>query len=144
MDDDVKNSSSFQYIKQTRSELDSLVMGRNELARWYKKNNAQVPIPKKFHHKSKKAGQISFSEFGKANKGGAQEIEDIVVEESKTDDEEEPLLLHYPPMIKNTSECKYCYQRKVCTLAALSIEDPHPLGQKRTGNQGNFPTFLEL
>ena len=39
MDDDVKNTNSFQYIKQTRSELDSLVMGRNELARWYKKNN---------------------------------------------------------------------------------------------------------
>jgi hypothetical protein len=49
MDDDVKNTSAFQYIKQTRSELDSLVMGRNELARWYKKNNTQVPIPKKIH-----------------------------------------------------------------------------------------------
>ena len=68
---------------------------------------------------------MTFSEFGKVNKG--IEIEDIVEEEeSKEREEDEPLLIHYPPMIKNTSECKYCYQRKVCTLAALSIEDPHP------------------
>lgn len=61
------------------------------------------------------------------------EIEEIV-EESKEEQEEEPLLVHYPPMIKNTSECKYCYQRKICTLAALSIEDPNPQVPKRTGN----------
>ena len=47
MDEDVKNTQSFQYIKQTRSELDSLVMGRNELAKWYKKNNTQVQLPVK-------------------------------------------------------------------------------------------------
>jgi hypothetical protein len=67
---------------------------------------------------------LTFSEFGKANKG--IDIEEIAEEESKETEEDEPLLIHYPPMIKNTSECKYCYQRKVCTLAALSIEDQHP------------------
>ena len=124
MDQDVKDTNSFQYIKQTRSELDSLVMGRNELAKWYKRNNTQVPLPKK---QCKKTAVRNFSEFGKIQGSSINEIEDIGIEESKADEEEEePLLVHYPPMMKNTSECKFCYQRKVCTLTALSIEDPHP------------------
>ena len=124
MDQDVKDTNSFQYIKQTRSELDSLVMGRNELAKWYKRNNTQVPLPKK---QWKKTAVRNFSEFGKIQGSSINEIEDIGNENSKADEEEEePLLVHYPPMMKNTSECKFCYQRKVCTLTALSIEDPHP------------------
>jgi hypothetical protein len=41
MDDNLKDptSQSFQYIKQTKSELDSLIIGRNELAKWYKRNS---------------------------------------------------------------------------------------------------------
>jgi hypothetical protein len=47
-------------------------------------------------------------------------------------------------MITRTSECKYCFQKTICSLAALSLEDEHPLAHKRSGQQGNFPAFLEM
>lgn len=42
MDNELKDPSqgSFQYIKQTKNELDSIILGRNELAKWYKRNSA--------------------------------------------------------------------------------------------------------
>ena len=52
--------------------------------------------------------------------------------------------MHYPPLITRTSECKFCFQRNVCSLAALSIEDVHPQGPRRKGPQGQFPAFLEM
>ena len=32
-------------------------------------------------------------------------------------------LVFYPPMINKTSECKNCYANKICSLAALSVEE---------------------
>jgi hypothetical protein len=37
MDDPV--SDGFEYMKQAKAELDSLVLGRNELAKWNKYNS---------------------------------------------------------------------------------------------------------
>jgi hypothetical protein len=37
MDEDVKGG--FQYLRQQKCELDALVIGRNELAKWYKLNS---------------------------------------------------------------------------------------------------------
>ena len=73
--------------------------------------------------------QQSFAEFGMKLEA-ASGIEDIANEEVK--DFIEPLIVHYPPMTNRVSECKNCYQKKVCSLAALAIEDSNPLALKRT------------
>jgi predicted RecB family nuclease len=41
MDESLRDirSDSFQYVKQTRSELDNIMRARNELAKWQKRNN---------------------------------------------------------------------------------------------------------
>ena len=44
MDDRV--SEGFDMIKQQKIELDALVIGRNELAKWQKLNARKVEIPK--------------------------------------------------------------------------------------------------
>jgi len=66
------------------------------------------------------------------------DIEDLVEEG------DEPLIVQYPPMITRTSECKNCYQRKVCSIAALAIEDRNPLIPSRKKEAGNFPTFMDM
>lgn len=43
MDEEVKNG--FDYIKTTKQELDSLIIGRNELAKWQKRNSFIPKIP---------------------------------------------------------------------------------------------------
>ena len=41
MDEPVENG--FDYIAQGKSELDALILGRNELAKWIKMNNDTMP-----------------------------------------------------------------------------------------------------
>lgn len=40
MDDDVKNG--FEYIKKSKAELDNIIRGRNELAKWQKINSMNI------------------------------------------------------------------------------------------------------
>ena len=54
------------------------------------------------------------------------------------------MIVQYPPMITRTSECMNCYQRKVCSIAALAIEEGNPLIPPRKKDAGNFPTFLDM
>ena len=158
MDENLKDPStqSFQYIKQTKNELDSIIIGRNELAKWYKRNNTNPSLGKwneslgKFRV-SREVLQIrkqqNFGEFGFNFRDQGVDIEDFGPEEGKDDEAQngdEPLIVQYPPMINRTSECKGCYQKKVCSVAALAIEDANPLAAKRTGTQGQFPFFLEM
>lgn len=35
----------FEYLKQQKVELDSLILGRNELAKWQKLNSAHIDLP---------------------------------------------------------------------------------------------------
>ena len=49
-------------------------------------------------------------------------------------------IVNYPPMINKTSECKNCYANKICSLAALSIEEKI---ERRPG-AGQFPVFQEM
>jgi hypothetical protein len=116
--------------------LDSLIIGRNELAKWHKRNlsSSSNALPKFKQPVEKKQGS-SFADFG-----ALTPVEDL----GNSQDEDEPLLVHYPPLITRTSECKFCFQRNVCSLTALSIEDVHPQGPRRKGPQGQFPAFLEM
>ena len=43
-------------------------------------------------------------------------------------------------MISRVSECKMCFSKEVCTLAAISIEADIP----RKAPVGNFPAFQEI
>jgi len=44
LDDNLKDG--FEVVKQRKQELDALVMGRNEIAKWTKLNNKKVEVPK--------------------------------------------------------------------------------------------------
>ncbi len=43
-------------------------------------------------------------------------------------------------MINKVSECKNCFANKICSLAALSIEENIP----RRQGAGQFPVFLDF
>lgn len=43
-------------------------------------------------------------------------------------------------MISRVQECKMCFSKEVCTLAAISIEADIP----RKAPVGNFPAFQEI
>ena len=42
MDDNLREG--FQVIRQIKSELDAIVIGRNELAKWYKRNGEEGAV----------------------------------------------------------------------------------------------------
>lgn len=42
MNDPVRDG--FEYIKQSKIELDYLIMGRNDIARWSKLNQKKIPL----------------------------------------------------------------------------------------------------
>ena len=37
----------FEYLKQQKLELDSLILGRNELAKWQKLNSTHIDLPRR-------------------------------------------------------------------------------------------------
>lgn len=39
-------SEGFEYLKQQKLELDSLILGRNELAKWHKLNSTHIDLPR--------------------------------------------------------------------------------------------------
>ena len=39
-------SEGFEYLKQQKLELDSLILGRNELAKWQKLNSTHIDLPR--------------------------------------------------------------------------------------------------
>jgi hypothetical protein len=45
-----------------------------------------------------------------------------------------------PPMISRVSECKMCFSKEVCTLAAISLEADVP----RKAPTGQFQTFQDI
>lgn len=45
MENPVKDG--FEYLKQQKVELDSLILGRNELAKWQKLNSAHIDLPRR-------------------------------------------------------------------------------------------------
>jgi hypothetical protein len=57
MDENLKDYSnlSFQYLKQTKNELDALIIGRNELAKWSKRNTSTDPSVIAYHNNLDKA-----------------------------------------------------------------------------------------
>ena len=106
-----------------------MILGRNELAKWHKRNlTSTLRAPLKYKQPIEKIQNTNFLDF----LDGSINIEDI----RNCEDPEEPLLVHNPPLITRTSECKNCFQRLVCSLTALSIEDVHPQAPKRKGAQG--------
>ena len=47
----------FEYLKQQKLELDSLILGRNELAKWHKLNSTLIDLPRHvYSDKFKKNG----------------------------------------------------------------------------------------
>ena len=42
-------SNSFEYLKRLKLELDSLVLGRNELAKWHKLNSIHIDLPRTYY-----------------------------------------------------------------------------------------------
>lgn len=70
LDDDIENG--YQIISENKNELDQLIIGRNELAKWFKNNSGHQ--------------------------------------------------IRLPPMISNYKECRFCFQKEVCSLAAISVE----------------------
>lgn len=49
-------------------------------------------------------------------------------------------MVKLPAMISRVQECKGCFSKEVCTLAAISLEADIP----RKAAVGNFPAFLEI
>jgi len=45
MDNPVREG--FEYIKQSKLELDSLILGRNELAKWHQLNSQKIEMSKR-------------------------------------------------------------------------------------------------
>ena len=63
----------FEYLKQQKLELDSLILGRNELAKWQKLNSTHIDLPRR--------GQYFAEKFNKREDEGNlaehNDIEDI-------------------------------------------------------------------
>jgi hypothetical protein len=97
LDDNV--SEGFDIIAQRKNELDALVIGRNELAKWTKLNNKKVEVPKVLR---------------KSNDGDEEEYKR---------DYESIKVVNLPPMVSRVSECKFCFSKEVCSLCAISIEE---------------------
>ena len=64
-----------------------MIIGRNELAKWYKRNTTNIKVDNRRQASKKKnrGGMASFEDFGK-------DIEEIGEEVA----EEEPLIVRYP------------------------------------------------
>jgi len=45
-----------------------------------------------------------------------------------------------PPMISRVSECKGCFSKEICSLAAISLEER----VERKAPVGQFETFKEI
>jgi len=114
--------------------LDNLVLGRNELAKWHKLNSTLIDLPRHvFSDKFKKNGD----EIG----GGAPP--DVPVPVDAADDAakwDTIKVVKLPAMISRVQECKGCFSKEVCTLAAISIEADIP----RKDPVGKFPAFQEI
>ena len=41
-------ANGFEYLKQQKLELDSLILGRNELAKWNKLNSMHIDLPRQY------------------------------------------------------------------------------------------------
>ena len=41
-------ANGFEYLKQQKLELDSLILGRNELAKWHKLNSMHIDLPRQY------------------------------------------------------------------------------------------------
>lgn len=129
MEPSLTGGDGFEYLKQQKLELDSLVLGRNELAKWHKLNSTLIDLPRHvFSDKFKKNGD----EIG-AGAPLEQQIEPM--EESAKWDTIKVVKL--PAMISRVQECKGCFSKEVCTLAAISIEADIP----RKDPVGKFQAF---
>ena len=94
------------HIKQ---EVDSLIIGRNELAKWNKENtkkfdNMYVPaLPARVQLDPSLLEFEQDPEMRNKIETEIKKINDIKV-------------VHNPPMAQNASVCKSCYSREICTL----------------------------
>ena len=117
MDDNIQEG--FVYMKSNKLELESLVMGRNEQAKWVRRNQVNPFVPRKY-----------LNEIG--------QIQDDLIEENKSWDSIQ--IVKLPPMIKRPSECKGCFNKEVCSLSAISLEE----NVERDPLMGQFPTFQDM
>lgn len=120
MDNPVKDG--FEYLKQQKLELDSLVLGRNEIAKWQKLNSAHIDIRRALYSTDKNNPAAFDDDLEPDNDSQkADEIEDSA---KKWDNIK---VVKLPPMISRVSECKGCFSKEVCSLAAISLEADKPL-----------------
>ena len=72
-------------------ELNNLILGRNTLAKWYKRNNKHINLTTydEFLAKNKTSDE---------SKGASNDIEDLSKYETMK-------ITHYPPMINKPGEC---------------------------------------
>ena len=110
-------------------ELDSLIMGRNELAKWNKLNSKRHDI----HIPNKEKNAIPVDEpLYKYNEKNINSEDDdtkmnkVEIHQNQQQqiwrDYENIRVIHLPPMINRVNECKMCFSKEVCALASISLE----------------------
>jgi len=65
MENPVKDG--FEYLKQQKVELDSLILGRNELAKWQKLNSAHIDLPRRALYSTDKNNPVAYEDEHEAN-----------------------------------------------------------------------------
>ena len=108
-----------------------MILGRNELAKWHKLNSTHIDLPR--HVFQQDNTRRTPHDQNAAGSAGSVELNETE-ENSKWD---QIKVVRLPAMISRVSECKMCFSKEVCTLAAISIEADIP----RKAPVGNFPAF---
>jgi hypothetical protein len=98
-----------------------LILGRNELAKWQQLNSKKIELSRR-----------GFIESGFDQDGGSQGDS-----QHKWDMIE---VVKLPPMIARVSECKLCFSKEICSLAAISLE----ADIVRKAPISQFATFAEI
>lgn len=117
-------------------ELDSLILGRNELAKWQKLNSAHIDLPRRALYTTDKNNPAAYEDELEPNEASGDKCQpDEIEEQARQWDNIKVVKL--PPMISRVSECKMCFSKEVCSLASISLEADVP----RKPPTGQFQTF---
>ena len=107
-------------------EVESLILIRNEIAKWHKKNTR---IKERDLLKSLPFQNNSFED--------AQDLDGEVQIHSES---AESQIVKLPPMSKKKNTCERCFSKEVCSIAALSLESE----SKRHPDSAKFEMFKEI
>lgn len=112
------------------------MLGRNELAKWQKLNSAHIDLPRRAMYSTDKSNPAAFDDDLEPE-DDSQKCESIEDQAKQWDNIK---VVKLPPMISRVSECKGCFSKEVCSLAAISLEADIP----RKPPTGQFQGFQDI